>query len=96
MTYTVYLEYFATGEGLLRQIMVVNATSPEAARERFREVFYGSEPEAWEYYQVGVVVREGLDVALLQPFLAPRVVERLQRIHEHMNELWLHWHVNLS
>ncbi len=62
--YTVYMEYFATGEGLTEAVLVVKAQNGEEAKEAFLDA-HGYVGSSRELYRWGLQVMEGVDRGLL-------------------------------
>lgn len=94
-TFTLHLDFIATGQGSLVQVMVVRATSREEALERFRQTFYPTYgAEGWSYLRRGLDVYEGVHRPLLARWFTEAMVRGMERNARHNLRIAFHWSFN--
>ncbi|MBB6017453.1 hypothetical protein ACFP9V_18485 [Deinococcus radiopugnans] len=96
--YTLHLDYDATGEGVLTQMLVTVATSEDEARGRFWDTFWQGKAGARDYFGRGLTVQLGVDRERLAAWLTPRFLDRLEVRASQAGALTfsLGWAFNLS
>lgn len=75
-TRMLFLEYFATGEGLHVYIFLAKTTSEEITRERFKEHFIKSNGEEYyNYLEGGFEYSESINEKILSKYCSELVVD---------------------
>ncbi|THF69966.1 hypothetical protein E7T06_09415 [Deinococcus sp. Arct2-2] len=75
--YTVSLNHFATGEGVLMQVLVACAQSEDEALELFWHAFYRGEPQPRTFWPT---VRPGVDRELLRDWCTAGALDQLEAL----------------
>lgn len=96
--YTLELDYFATGEGTLTQVLVTVAASEDEARARFWQTFWCEKAWASTYFGGGLEVYPGVHRERLAAWFTPRFLDRLEARTREAGavSLSLGWSLNLS
>ncbi|QLG12187.1 hypothetical protein HLB42_16405 [Deinococcus sp. D7000] len=98
VVYTLELDYFATGEGTLTQVLVTVAASEDEARARFWNTFWCGKAWAIAYFGRGLTVEPGVNRERLAAWFTPRFLDRLETRAREAGavSLSLGWSFNLS
>ena len=94
--FTLYLHYFATGEGVRQEIMVCRELSEAHARKTFLDQFYPGDPEAQWYVGIGLDVYPGVYRPVLAPWLTEGLIRSLEERATYSDPFYLHRWFNLS
>ena len=96
LIYTLYLEYFATGEGLRQEIMVTLAKSEEDARQRFLDRFYPDDLPSQTFFSVCLDATVGVNTVLLARWLSPALAKSIEDTIRYSGDFYLHRYFNMS
>lgn len=99
--YTVFMRYFATGEGMTTEVLFGSYSDKDAARKDFRKRFYSEyEKEdgtntVFDHYNVVVDVFEGEKAECLNMF-SPEYITWYKKMEAYADPIYTRSHFNMS
>lgn len=96
-SYTISIDYFATGEGRHVWTGILAAEDEDQARRRFRDAFPDdfTDGDGWRYFSLGLNIKEGIDTKQLW-MLSQGMLKFLENTDPSLRHMFFRFDINHS